>query len=65
MIHSLYKGYKTMNTYQIITHQLNELYTLKAFINGDEIIHVKINENELIELESMYLNNGLIKYQRN
>ena len=47
-----------MKYYTIINN--DELYTITAYDHGDEIIHVNVNENEMIDIESMYLNNGFI-----
>lgn len=47
--------------YEIKTIKENELYTVTAFDNGDEITHVNINENEMLSLSESYELNGFIK----
>ena len=47
--------------YEIKTVKENELYTVTAFDNGDKIIHVNINENEMLSLSECYELNGFIR----
>ena len=50
-------------SYKVKTIKENEVYTITAFDNGDEIIHVNINENEMISLSENYEVNGFIRME--
>jgi hypothetical protein len=54
-----FKGAIMAKTYEI-KNKGNELYTIKAYDNGDEYIHNDLNENEMLDLEHDYLVNGFI-----
>ena len=47
--------------YTIKTIKENESYTITAYDNGDEITHVKVNENEMLSLAETYDRNGFIR----
>lgn len=47
--------------YTIETIKENESYTITAYDNGDEIIHVKVSENEMLSLAETYDRNGFIR----
>ena len=45
-----------VKTYKI--ERQGEIYTFKAYDNGDEYIYNNLNENEVVDLEKDYLING-------
>jgi len=47
--------------YTIETLKENEVYTITAYDNGDEITHVKVSENEMLSLAETYELNGFIR----
>jgi|688.fasta_scaffold548109_2 hypothetical protein len=50
-------------SYKVKTVKENEVYTITAFDNGDEIIHVNVNENEMVSLSENYEVNGFIRME--
>lgn len=50
-----------IKNYDVKTIKENEIYSIFAYDNGDEIIHVNINENEMLSLIETYELNGFIR----